>query len=36
MNASGITTHQVNKVNLLTTVAEYNAAAEAGTGADLP
>ncbi len=36
MNASGITTHQVNKANLLATVAEYNAAAEAGTGADLP
>ncbi len=36
MNASGIATHSMHKANLVKTVAEYNAAAEAGTGADLP
>ena len=36
MNASGIASHRVNKGNLVRTVEEYNAAAEAGTGDQLP
>lgn len=35
MNASGIATYYVHKANLVKTVEEYNAAIEAGTGADL-
>lgn len=35
MNASGIYTHMIHKANLLKTIEEYNAAAKAGTGADL-
>ncbi|MDR0514115.1 MAG: FAD-dependent oxidoreductase [Coriobacteriaceae bacterium] len=35
MDASGIATHMVNKENLLHTVAEYNAAIEAGKGPSL-
>ncbi len=35
MNASGVASYAMHKANLVQTVAEYNAAAEAGTGADL-
>lgn len=35
LNGSGVATCQVHKANLVKTVEEYNAAAEAGTGADL-
>lgn len=35
MNATGVATYAVHKANLLKTVEEYNAAAEAGTAADL-
>lgn len=35
MNATPYENHHVHKANLLATVAEYNAAAEAGTGDDL-
>ncbi len=35
MNATGIDTYSIHKANLVKTIEEYNAAAEAGTGADL-
>ncbi len=35
MNATGVATYAVHKANLLATVEEYNAAADAGTAADL-
>ena len=35
MNAAGYETHQVHKANLVKTVEEYNAAAKAGTAAEL-
>lgn len=35
MNATGVATYAVHKANLLKTIEEYNAAAEAGAGADL-
>lgn len=35
LNASGYATHQVHKANLVQTINDYNAAAEAGTCADL-
>jgi succinate dehydrogenase/fumarate reductase flavoprotein subunit len=35
MNATGVATYTIHKANLLATVEEYNAAASAGTAADL-
>jgi succinate dehydrogenase/fumarate reductase flavoprotein subunit len=35
MNATGVATYALHKANFLATIEEYNAAAEAGTGADL-
>lgn len=35
LNESGVAIYQVHKANLVKTVEEYNAAAEAGTGTDL-
>ncbi len=35
LNATGVRTYQVHKANLLKTVDEYNAAAQAGTAGDL-
>ncbi len=35
LNAAGPATYKVHKANLVKTIAEYNAAAEAGAGADL-
>lgn len=35
MNATGVATYAIHKANLLATVEEYNAAADAGTAADL-